>query len=77
MVKAKLSMQGQNQILILPDDFRFNGDEVIITKGDSRLVLIDEVNNVNEIDDDEKWERFLRGVNGFTDDFFENGREQN
>lgn len=68
MEKAKLFMQGENQAVIIPDEFRFNGNEVIIKKQDNMVILIDE---------NDEWERFLRGVNGFTDDFFANGREQN
>lgn len=68
MEKAKLCMQGQNQVVILPDEFRFDGNEVIIKKQDNMVILVDE---------NDEWERFLRGVNGFTDDFFPNGREQN
>ena len=51
----------------LPKKFRFNVDEVVVQQlGDAVLLVPKE----------SLWQTFLDGLNGFTDDIFENGREQ-
>jgi len=57
---AKLFQNGQSQAVRLPKEYRFNKDEVCIAKiGD--LVLL--------FTQDKKWDIFMEGINGFSDDF--------
>ena len=67
METAKVFESGRSQAVRIPKRFRFSGDEVFIQKiGDAILLTPKE----------KAWETFLEGLNGFTDDFFEDGREQ-
>lgn len=67
METAKIFENGRSQAVRLPKRFRFSGNEVFIQK----------VGNVVLLTPKEKaWETFLEGLNGFTDDFFQDGREQ-
>ena len=51
----------------LPQKYRFQADEVVIQKlGDAVLLVPKE----------SLWNTFLDGVNSFTEDIFENGRDQ-
>ena len=67
METAKLFINGNSQAVRLPKEYRFSGSEVGIKKIGNVAVLFPV---------DQAWETFLEGLNGFTDDFFENGREQ-
>lgn len=67
METAKLFENGRSQAVRLPKKFRFSGDEVLIQRLGSVVMLTPK---------EEVWNTFLNGLNGFTDDFFENGREQ-
>ena len=40
MKRAKLLVNGQNQVVRLPDEFRFDGDEVFIKKTENGVLLI-------------------------------------
>ena len=67
METAKIFETGRSQAVRLPKIFRFNADEVVIQQlGDAVLLVPKE----------SLWQTFLDGLNGFTDDVFENGREQ-
>ena len=64
---AKLFMNGRSQAVRLPKDFQFSGDDVIIQKHGDAVILLPH---------NKAWETFLHGLNSFSDDFMENGREQ-
>jgi antitoxin VapB len=64
---AKLFLNGQSQAVRLPKAYRFNGDEVYIKKIGDAVVLFPK---------DREWDMFLRGLDGFSDDFMNDGREQ-
>ena len=67
METAKIFETGRSQAVRLPKKFRFNVDEVVVQQlGDAVLLVPKE----------SLWLTFLDGLNGFTDDVFENGREQ-
>ena len=67
METAKIFETGRSQAVRLPKKFRFNADEVVIQQlGDAVLLVPKE----------SLWQTFLDGLNGFTDDVFENEREQ-
>lgn len=64
---AKIIENGESQVVWLPQKYRFLADEVVIQKlGDAVLLVPKE----------SLWNTFLDGVNSFTDDIFENGRDQ-
>jgi len=67
MEVAKLFQNGQSQAVRLPKEYRFTDDEVYIKKVGHSVILFPK---------DKIWETFLEGLNGFTDDFFPNGREE-
>ena len=67
METAKIFETGRSQAVRLPKKFRFNVDEVIVQQlGDAVLLVPKE----------SLWQTFLDGLDGFTDEIFENGREQ-
>lgn len=67
MDTAKIFENGRSQAVRLPQKYRFQADEVVIQKlGDAVLLVPKE----------SLWNTFLDGVNSFTDDIFENGRDQ-
>ena len=66
METAKIFQNGRSQAVRLPKRFRFSGDEVLIRKIGSAVLLIPK---------EKAWETFLQGLDGFTDDFFQDGRE--
>jgi antitoxin VapB len=60
MLTAKLFQNGQSQAVRLPKEFRFEGEEVCIKKiGDLVLLFARE----------KEWDIFMRGINGFSEDF--------
>ncbi len=67
METAKIFENGRSQAVRLPKQYRFNTDEVIIQRLGKAVVLIPK---------ESSWQTFLDGLNTFTDDFFEDGREQ-
>jgi len=67
MQSAKLFTNGRSQAVRLPKDYQFQGDDVLIQKVGNAVILIP--NN-------KSWEVFLDGLNNFTNDFMENGRNQ-
>lgn len=67
MRTAKTFQNGRSQAVRLPKEFQFSGDEVYIQKVGDSVVLFPK---------DKLWETFLHGLNGFTDDFMAEGRDQ-
>lgn len=67
METAKLFVNGQSQAVRLPKEYRFSGNEVYIKKVGNAVMLFPK---------ELAWETFLNGLNGFTDDIFEDGRNQ-
>lgn len=68
MNTAKVFQNGRSQAIRLPKDFRFSGDEVYVKKVGNAVMLYPK---------DQVWQTFMDGINGFTDDFMNEGREQN
>ena len=67
METAKIFENGRSQAVRLPQKYRFNADEVVIQRlGDAVLLVPKE----------SLWNTFMDGVNSFTEDIFENGRDQ-
>lgn len=67
MDTAKVFENGRSQAIRLPKKFRFDVDEVIVQKlGDAVLLAPKE----------SVWKIFMDGLNGFTDDIFDGGRNQ-
>ncbi len=67
MDTAKIFENGRSQAVRLPQKYRFNADEVVIQRlGDAVLLVPKE----------SLWNTFMDGVNNFTEDIFENGRDQ-
>ena len=67
MDTAKIFENGRSQAVRLPQKYRFNADEVVIQRlGDAVLLVPKE----------SLWTTFMDGLNSFTDDIFENGRDQ-
>jgi len=67
METAKLFQNGRSQAVRLPKSYNFTGNDVFIQKVGETVILFPK---------DKVWETFLEGLNGFTDDFMANGREQ-
>ena len=67
METAKLFANGQSQAVRLPKEYRFSGSEVYIQKVGHVVMLFPK---------DRAWETFLNGLNSFTADFLEEGRDQ-
>lgn len=67
METAEIFENGRSQAVRLPQKYRFNADEVVIQRlGDAVLLVPKE----------SLWNTFMDGVNSFTEDIFENGRDQ-
>lgn len=67
MQTAKLFINGRSQAVRLPKEFQFKGDDVFIQKVGEAVILVPK---------NKAWNVFLDGLNGFTDDFLEEGREK-
>lgn len=67
METAKIFENGRSQAVRLPKKFRFDVDEVVVQQlGDAVLLVPREA----------LWKTFLEGLNDFTDDIFQDGRDQ-
>jgi len=64
---AQITTNGQRQVLTLPQDICFSENSVYIQKIGEAVLLVPQ---------DKQWEVFLSGLNRFSDDFMEDGREQ-
>ena len=67
MDTAKIFENGRSQAVRLPQKYRFQADEVVIQKLGEAVLLVPK---------ESLWNTFLDGVNSFTEDIFENGRDQ-
>lgn len=67
MMIAKLIESGQDQLVLLPDEYRFAGDEVAISKIGQAVILLSR---------NGKWLNFLSASELFSPDFLQDGREQ-
>jgi len=67
MQSAKLFINGRSQAVRLPKEYQFSGNDVLIQKVGDAVILLPH---------DKSWEVFLHGLNSFTDDFMNEGRDQ-
>ena len=67
MQSAKIFINGRSQAVRLPKEFQFSGKDVLIQKVGDAVILLP--NN-------KSWEVFLHGLNSFSDDFMNDGRNQ-
>ena len=67
MQSAKLFINGRSQAVRLPKEFQFSGEEVFIQKIGDAVILLPT---------DKTWETFLHGLNSFSEDLLEEGRNQ-
>ncbi|MCD8212155.1 MAG: type II toxin-antitoxin system VapB family antitoxin [Oscillospiraceae bacterium] len=66
MNTAKIFQNGKSQAVRLPQKYRFQDTEVYVAKLGDAVLLVPK---------DKAWQTFLDGLNGFSDDFIEDGRE--
>ncbi len=62
MTTAKVFPNGRSQAVRLPKEFRFDADEVYITRMGSAVVLMPK---------EKSWDILFSAADGFTDDFME------
>ncbi len=62
MDMAKIFENGGSQAVRLPRKYRFTTNEVVVQRLGASLILTPE---------DKLWDCFMNGLDGFTDDFFE------
>ena len=67
MNTAKVFEIGGSQAVRLPEKFRFNVDEVMVQKLGDAVLLAPKSS---------AWNVFMDGLEGFTDDIFDGGRDQ-
>ncbi len=67
METARIFKYGRGQAVQLPENFRFTVDEVIVQQLGEAIILVPK---------EALWQTFMEGLNGFTDDIFDGGREQ-
>lgn len=67
METAKIFENGRSQAVRLPKKFRFNTDEVIVQQLGDAVILVPK---------ESMWQTFMDGLNSFTDDIFEDSRDQ-
>jgi len=67
MHTARLFQNGRSQAVRLPKEYNFKGNDVLIQKVGEAVILFPR---------ERAWETFMHGLNGFTDDFLKEGREQ-
>ena len=67
MNTAKISTDGNHQIVILPKDFKMSGTEVYIKKVGNAIVLIAK---------DNPWETLFESLEQFSNDFMTNRNQQ-
>ena len=65
MMTAKLFENGRSQAVRLPKEYRFDADEVVIGKIGDIVILSPKTDN---------WDSFMKALDLFSDDVFENGR---
>ena len=67
MNTAKVFEDGGSQAVRLPEKFRFDVDEVMAQKLGDAVLLAPKSS---------AWDVFMDGLEGFTDDIFDGGRDQ-
>ena len=67
METAKIFENGRSQAVRLPKKFRFDAEEVIVQQLGKAVLLVPK---------EYLWETFLDGLEEFTGDIFEGGRDQ-
>lgn len=67
METAKVFETGRSQAVRLPKKFRFDVDEVVVQQLGDAVILVPKQS---------LWKTFVEGVDGFSDDFFADGRDQ-
>ena len=67
MNTAKVFEDGGCQVVQLPEKFRFDTDEVMVQKLGDAVLLAPKSS---------AWNVFMDGLEGFTDDIFDGGRDQ-
>ena len=67
METAKIFENGRSQAVRLPKKFRFDVDEVVVQQLGDAVLLVPKSS---------LWQTFMDGINSFTDDIFESGRDQ-
>lgn len=65
MMTAKIFQNGRSQAVRLPKEYRFEEDEVAISKIGEIVFLMPKT---------AKWDSFVRALDMFSDDFMEDGR---
>lgn len=66
MTTAKIKQEGNNQIIILPEEYHLEGDEVYLKKIGNAIILTSQEN---------LWDSWWESLDLFDDDFLEQ-REQ-
>lgn len=67
METAKVFENGRSQAVRLPKKFRFDVEEVVVQQLGAAVLLVPK---------ESLWQTFLEGLDGFTSDVFEDGRDQ-
>ena len=67
METAKVFENGRSQAVRLPKKFRFDAEEVVVQQLGAAVLLVPK---------ESLWQTFLDGLEGFTNDIFEDGRNQ-
>lgn len=67
MEVANLIQEGDRQVIILPDGFRFKGDKIIIKQKGNALILMSY---------EDYWEILFESLDQFSDDFMAEGCQQ-
>lgn len=67
METAKVFENGRSQAVRLPKKYRFNADEVVVQQLGDAILLVPK---------ESLWQTFQDGLDSFTEDIFENGRDQ-
>ena len=67
METAKVFTNGRSQAVRLPKKFRFSEPEIIVQRVGKAVMLIPKK---------DAWQVVLDGLDGFTEDFFDGGRNQ-
>lgn len=66
METAKVLNNGLNQVIQLPNEYKITSDEMIVHKVGNAIILLEK---------EDSWQTFLNGIDGFSDDFLNEGRE--
>lgn len=67
MMTANIIENGQDQLVLLPNECRFTGDEVVISKIGEAVILLPH---------EGEWLNLFNSLESFSPDFLQGGREQ-